>query len=438
MRIHSVWVQRCIATTLVGWSVTISAQRPSNLPTSSVRLERPENVGVSSERLGRLHVAMQRHVDRGDIAGAVTLVARHGRVIHFGAIGSRDMESDSAMTADTIFRIRSMTKPIVTAAAMMLYEEGHFLLSDPISKWMPEYTEVQVLAPDRQQPSGTHSTRPASGPITVRHILTHTSGLASDVSGVTSQEFQKIRPQSVAGDTLAAFAVRLSKLPLSFEPGTEWQYGFSTDLVGRLIEIVSGQTLEQFLTERVFRPLKMNDTHFYLPSSKLSRFASVYRRNSQLRLEFAEGATEASPYVRRGSYFSATGGLTSTAADYFKFQQMMLNGGEMDGARLLGRKTVELMTSNHTGSLFQSAPGMSFGLGYAIVDNVGASGLSGSQGAYTWPGSMTTTSFIDPVEQLVGVMMIQLQPRSASITHEFQTLVYQAVIDNRPSQYLTK
>jgi CubicO group peptidase (beta-lactamase class C family) len=393
-------------------------------------ITKAEEVGMSSSRLQRLKTAMQTYADNGVIAGAVTLVARRGRVVHLEAVGSRDVEDGARMSPDTVFRVRSMTKPIVTVAAMMLYEEGRFLLTDPISKWIPEFRNVQVVdVPFAQQrPGMSFKTQPAAHPILVRHLLTHTAGLAND-TGFTQAEFQKIRPGSVPTDTIGGFVGRLAKLPLNFEPGTAWQYGFATDVVARLVEIISGQSLDEFVRERIFRPLQMRDTQFYLPSSKLERLAAVYRSNADGKIELSEAPTPESPYVGQGSYYSATGGLTSTALDYFRFNQMLLNGGELNGVRLLGRKTVELMTTNHTGDLFHAAPGMSFGLGYAVVQDVGASTLPGSAGMYTWPGSLTTTSFVDPAEQLVAVMLIQLQPRSADITNAFQVLVYQAVMD---------
>lgn len=418
MRAGATIIAGITAVVTVAGPLAISAQKPGGRPVPSLPMGRAEDVGMSSQRLARIGTAIQRYVDRKEIAGAVTLVARRGRVVHLEAYGHRDIANASRMTPDAIFRIRSMTKPIVTAALMTLHEEGHFLLSDRISRWMPEFSTTRVADLQKQ-----------AGPITVGHLLTHTSGLASDTSGMTASAFQKIRPQTVPNDTLAAFAARLSTLPLTFEPGSAWNYGFSTDIAGRLIEILSGQSLDRFLEARILRPLDMNDTHFYIPLSKLPRLTSVYRRNASETLEAAEIASASSPYVRPDTYLSATGGLTSTAADYFRFHQMMVNGGELNGTRILGRKTVELITTNHTGNLFRSAKGMTFGLGYAIVDDLGATGLPGSAGMYTWPGSMTTTSFADPAEELIGIMMIQLQPRSASITNAFQSLAYQAIID---------
>lgn len=419
---------RVIVLLLAVWTIGIGAQQTA---ISARAPARPESVGMSSERLGRIAAAMQRRVDRGEIAGAVTLVARRGHVVHRQAVGYRDLSTGSPMRADSVFRIRSMTKPMITAAAMMLYEEGHFLLSDPISRWIPELSGMPVVDASAAPAvtSEKYPVKTARGPITVGHLLTHTAGLAGDNSGVTAPEFQKIRPQSIPNDTLAAFASRLSKVPLSFEPGSAWQYGFATDIIGRLIEVISGQPLDQFLHERLLEPLQMSDTHFYLPSGKVPRLTSVYRQTEGKRLEVVETGSVDSPYVQRGSYLSATGGLTSTVGDVFTFHQMMLNGGELNGRRLLGRKTVELITANNTGNLFRIAPGMHFGLGYAIVKDVGETGLSGSTGMYTWPGSLTTTAFVDPAEGLVAVMMIQLQPRSARITNEFQALVYQAIID---------
>ena len=415
-------------------SLSISGQKPAEQSAPRLPMGKPEDVGMSSQRLARIGTVMQRYSDRKEIAGAVTLVARRGRVVYMAAVGDRDVEKGIRMTPDTIFRIRSMTKPIVTAAAMMLYEDGHFLLSDPVSKWLPEFRTMRVIdIPLTQQGTGMkYGTQPAANAITIRHLLTHTSGLPSYANVVA--EFEKSRPQAMPNDTLASFADRVSKLPLKFEPGSSFHYSLATDVVGRLVEVISGRTLDQFLTDRIFQPLAMHDTHFYLPKNKLHRLAAVYGRNAQARIELTEAANESSPYVQTDTYFSAAGGLVSTAADVFRFHQMMLNGGELDGVRLLGRKTVELITANHTSDLFRMAPGMYFGLGYAVVNDVGASGLPGSVGMYTWPGSLTTTSFVDPAEDMVAVLMIQLQPRSSEITNEFQVLAYQAIVDGRATE----
>jgi CubicO group peptidase (beta-lactamase class C family) len=336
------------------------------------------------------------------------------------------------MTADTIFRIRSMTKPIVSAAAMTLYEEGHFVLSDPVSKWLPEFEKMHVVdVPFAQQRPGVpYKTSPASNPITIGHVLSHRAGFSTE-TGLTRAEYQRVRPRIVANDTLARFTKRLAQLPLHFEPGTAWQYGPATDVVGRLIEVISGRPLDQFLQERLLGPLQMRDTHFYLPASKLSRLTALYELDANRQLKLLEAPTSASPSLQLDSYFSATSGLLSTAGDYFRFHQMMLNGGELDGVRVLGRKTVELMTADHTGDRYDLYPARVFGLGYEVVTNVGRGGSSASIGMYGWPGAQGTLSFVDPVEEIVAVMLMQMRP-AASIRREYellQALVYQALVD---------
>jgi CubicO group peptidase (beta-lactamase class C family) len=390
---------------------------------------RPEDVGMSSERLGRIKTAMQRYVDRGEVPGVVTLIARHGRVVHFESAGYRDVEARAPMTPDTIFRLASMTKPIVSVAALSLYEQGEFQLSDPISKWIPEFANMKVIEPGI---GGSYTLRNARAPITIRHLLTQTAGLQNG-DGVLQAAYQKIGPRTVPNDTLGDFVRRLATLPLNFEPGTQWHYGPSgvaTTVVGRLVEVISKQSLDQFLAERIFRPLKMNDTHFYLPESKLARFAALYRPDANMKIEIDEKPTTDSLFFRERTYFSGTGGLVATASDYLRFQQMMLNGGELDGARVLGRKTVELMASNHTGDLFTATrAGLGFGLGVSVVRDVGASAQLGSLGTFGWGGAYCTITFVDPEEDLIGIMMTQVRPNDhLNIRRDFQTLAYQALV----------
>ena len=407
------------------------AQAPA--PGQGLPMGRPEDAGMSSERLARIKTAMQRYVDRSEVAGVVTLIARHGRVVHLDSVGYRDVEAKAPMTPDTIFRIASMTKPVVSVAAMALYEEGHFQLSDPISKWIPEFQNMKVA---EVQSAGTnYTTSSARTPITIRHLLTQTAGLATG-DGVLQYDYQKIAPRTIPNDTVGDFVRRLATLPLNFEPGTKWEYGqfgIATNVIGRLIEIISKQPLDKFLADRILQPLLMSDTYFYLPESKLSRFAASYRPDANKKIQLAEKPTAESIFVKGPhTFFAGNGGLVSTAADYFRFQQMVLNGGELDGVRILGRKTIELMTSNHTGDLRgRVSPGSGFGLGYNIIVDVGASGLPGSVGNYGWGGAFCTIFFVDPDEDMIGIMMTQLRPNDHSnIRREFQVLAYQAIVDN--------
>ena len=394
-----------------------------------------EDVGMSSSRLARLDSAMQAYVDRGEVAGVVSLVARRGKVVHFSTIGERYAETDEPMTPDTIFRIASMTKPIASAALMLLYEEGRFQLRDPIEKWLPEFRDMQVAMPTTYSElgKGKYKRVEASSPITVQHVLTHTAGLPNSYRGITRSDFEEVAPQREPGDTLEAFVGRLSSLPLNFHPGDAWEYGRATDVVGRLVEVMSGQSFDEFLRDRIFVPLDMVDTHFYLPISKLPRFAALYRPDGARSLALREEPTAESMFVREPhSYFSGAGGLVSTARDYFRFQQMMLNGGTLDGVRIFGRKTVELITVNHVGErdVWLVGPGHGFGLGYAVVQDPGMVAMPYSVGSYFWWGAYNTAFWVDPKEELVGVLLTQLRPYThLNIRQDLATLAYQAIID---------
>ena len=413
----------------------------AGLPTS-----KPEQVGMSSERLGRIRTAMQRYVDRGLVPGVVTLIARRGRVVNFEAIGYRDVEAKAPMTTDTIFRIASMTKPIASVGLMMLYEEGHFLLSDPISKFLPEFTNMKVAqaAPAPSTGEAPYKLVAASRPITFKHVLTHTAGFPNNYRGITRAEFQKTYPRKNTNETIAEVVKRLATMPLNFNPGEAWEYGPATDVVGRLVEVISGMTLDEYLRKKIFEPLKMNDTHFYVPVAKLGRFAANYQPDSANgnKIKLVEAPNAESRYVKEPhNYFSGAGGLASTAADYVRFHQMMLNGGELDGVRILGRKTVELMTTNHIGDLplWLPGPGFGFGLGYSVVKDIGVTGQAGSAGAYGWGGAFCTYFQVDPKEELIGIVMTQVRPYDhLNIRQEFMALANQSIVDNAKPAPLTE
>ena len=415
---------------LVPYAGAAELPRIDGVPTA-----RAESVGMSSGRLQRIDDVMQAYIDRNEIAGAVTLVARRGKVVHFSAIGNRDAESGTPMTHDTIFRIASMTKPIASVALMMMYEEGHFQLRDPISKWLPEFADMSVAipAPAQERLGGRYKLVPAVRPITVQHVLTHTSGMPNLYRGIMQPEYIEMVGQTEPGDTVGDVLKRVATLPLNFHPGDAWEYSRATDIVGRLVEVMSGQTLDEFLNERIFEPLEMTDTHFYLPESKLNRFATLYRPDDNGKMELAEAPTAESRFVAEPHvYFSGAGGLVSTARDYFRFHQMMLNGGELEGTRILSRKTVELMTSNHTGDkgIWLTGPGYGFGLGYAIVTDLGQSGSPRSEGSYYWGGAYGTIFWVDPKEELIGILMEQIRPYSHINTRaDMATMTYQAIID---------
>ena len=394
----------------------------------------PEEVGLSASRLERLDRAMRGYVERQEVAGVVSLVARHGKVVHFSTFGHRDREHGALMGHDTIFRIASMTKPIASVALMILYEKGHFQLRDPIARWLPQFAEMQVATPATYQELGRSRFRtvPAARPITVQHLLTHTAGLPNTYRGITKPDFDQIAQARRPGDTVRDFVTRLAQLPLNFHPGEDWEYGRATDVVGRLVEVMSGQSFDRFLQEWIFDPLGMSDTKFYLPEAKLDRFAAIYRPEGRA-LVVTEAPTAESRFVKKPhTYFSGAGGLVSTARDYFRFHQMMLNGGELDGVRILGRKTVELMTLNHAGDheVWLVGPGHGFGLGYAVVQDPGATAMPYSVGSYFWWGAFNTTFWVDPKEELIGILLTQLRPYThLNIRQDLATLVYQAIVD---------
>jgi len=284
---------------------------------------------------------------------------------------------------------------------------------------------------------------PATRPITFKHVLTHTAGFPNSYRGITREEYAKTYTRKSPNETIGDVVKRLATMPLNFNPGDAWEYGPATDVVGRLVEVISGMTLDEYLKKKICEPLKLNDTHFYLPASKLNRFAANYEPDKQNgnKIKLVEAPTAESRWVKEPhNYFSGAGGLVSTAADYVRFHQMMLNGGELDGVRILGRKTVELMTANHTGDLplWLPGPGFGFGLGYSIVKDIGVTGQPGSVGEYGWGGAFCTYFRVDPKEELIGIMMTQVRPYDhINIRQEFMALANQAIVDNAKPATLT-
>ena len=404
------------------------------MPTHALETTAPESAGMSTERLARINTAMQRYIDNKLVAGTVTLVARKGKIVHSSAQGLMDVENNKPMREDSIFRIASMTKPITSVALMMLFEEGHFLLSDPISKWLPEFENMQVAVPSGSERHGTpYKTVPAVRPISVEHILTHTAGLANSYRGLTQPEYRAISSKQSEDETVADMLNRVAKLPLNFHPGEKWEYSVATDVVGRLVEVISGMTLAEFFQQRIFTPLGMTDTYFYLPEEKTDRFVSQYTPGENKQIKLVEAGDKNSRFVKPPHvYFRGAGGLVSTARDYARFHQMMLNGGKLGNVRLLGRKTVELMTINHTGDLplWLRGPGTGFGLGYAMVTDRGQAQSMSSEGSYGWGGAYCTYFWVDPKEEVIGIIMTQVRPYThLNIRREFENLVNQAIVD---------
>lgn len=400
----------------------------------------PEAAGLSAERLARIGRVFQGHIDRGELPGAVTMIARRGNVVHFEARGLMDLEAGRPMPHDGLFRIASMTKMVTTVAAMILYEEGHFSLYDPVSRFIPALGGMRVAVEDGsvQTAPGTLPTAEAEGEITIRHLLTHTAGFTyASGSRVVDPSYREAGLRSW-GKSLGEFVDRIASLPLAFEPGTDWEYSLATDVLGYLIEVISGQPLDRFFEERIFRPLGMEDTGFVVPEEKLDRLVNIYEyADGQLKL--LESAAD-TPLRREPPAFSggggwavlgSDGGLVSTAPDYMRLLQMLLNGGALDGKRVLGRKTVELMLQDHLDGIETwLGPGVGFGLGFAVLNDVGAYGELGSPGQAWWAGSDNTYFWIDREEEMIGLLMMQMRPFShLNLMDRFQQLALQAIID---------
>jgi CubicO group peptidase (beta-lactamase class C family) len=392
----------------------------------------PRSVGLSQERLDDITALMQEHVDDERIAGAVAAVARRGKVAYLESVGKRDIENDVEMSADTIFRIASMTKPITSVAVLILYDDGLIRLNDPVSKYIPEFDRPNVLASGQ-----VRKTIPAKRRITIEHLLTHTSGLTYHWDAQLGSLYRDagITHGLIQDDgVLAEKMKKLAGIPLLHHPGEKWTYGLGVDVLGRVVEVASGQTLEEFFQERIFEPLSMKDTHFFIPHDKMPRLAAVYAPKSKggLRRLGSEPVEEGSlvysadhPYVGRRRYFSGGGGLCSTVGDYMRFSQMLLNLGELDGKRVLKRRTVRLMTRDHVGELSEN---QGFGLGVSVARNTKESGGLDCVGSYGWGGFWYTTFFVDPKKQMIGVCMAQLHPEGgATLNSRFKGLVYKAL-----------
>ncbi len=413
----------------------------SKTTASALPSARPEEVGFSSERLARIGQSMQKYIDARMMPGIVTLVARHGRIVHFESRGMMDIAAGKPMADDTIFRIMSMTKPIACVGLMMLYEEGHFLLDQPISRYLPSFKNAVVK-------TKRGMTEPARREINFRDCLTHTAGFDSlaytRINGrFSTSSVQPLPPttpnvvnQPGQQGTVEEAVELLAKEPLNFQPGTDWEYHPGHDVVGVLVEKISGQRLDVFLKERILDPLNMVDTHFYLPKAKAGRLAAGYTpyENEWGRIGLVDSPGTSRIVVGPRTFFSAGGGLNSTAADYSRFAQMLLNGGELDGVRILGRKTIELMTTNHTGDIYieRKGPGYGYGLGFFVRLSLADCPLVGSVGAYGWGGIFCTSYFADPKEDMFGLMFTQVLNANRypdfTMRTDFERMVYQALV----------
>src|SRR5262245_56646005 len=399
---------------------------------------RPEDVGLSSERLQRINDVVQQYIDSNQISGGITVVSRRGRVAHFEAQGLMDIESRTPMQKDAIFRIASMTKPVTGVAILMLMEEGRLRLTDPVSRFIPEFKAMKVAmakplppsqaGPNRQPPRDPDIyTVPADREITIRDLLTHTSGLES--GGWGTAEANRIAPRKT-NDHLAHYVPQLGSVPLDFQPGSQWRYSplAGLDTLGRVVEVVSGQTFDQFLKQRIFDPLQMKDTSFVPTEDRLKRVVTLYRRGQKGDLE----RIETPDWLATRTLFSGAGGLWSTAEDYLQFAQMLVNGGVLNGVRLLSPRTVDLMATNHVADMYtgigQRLQGMGFGLTVEVVLDSVAAGRRESNGSFGWDGAFGTHFWVDRKEQLVGLLMIQKEP-IAQLSRDFENAVMQAIVE---------
>ena len=400
----------------------------------------PEDVGLSAAQLARIDEHLRRrYLEPEKIAGCLTLVARGGKPAYLSAQGLMDRERDRPMQADTIFRIYSMTKPITSVALMQLYEQGNFQLDDPVHKFIPEWRDLRVFQ------SGNHPhflTRPVDRPMTIRDLFTHQSGLTYGFMERTNVD-AAYREVGVGGPpvggSLRQMIEQLSELPLEFSPGEAWNYSVATDVLAYLVEVFSGQPYDEYLRQHIFEPLGMVDTGFTVPASKVDRFAANYRRDRNKKLVLLDDPLT-SHYTGDVTFFSGGGGLVSTARDYYRFCQMMLNGGELEGARILGRKSVELMTMNHlpgnrdltdlaVGSFSETTyEGVGFGLGVSVTLDLAVAQSIGSVGEYGWGGAASTAFWIDPLEDLIVIFMVQFwMSGTFNFRGQLKSIVYPAL-----------
>jgi CubicO group peptidase (beta-lactamase class C family) len=406
-----------------------------------------EELGFSEARARRIGTLMDAFIERGVIAGGVTLIGRHGQIAHLQAHGHMDVASATAMRPDALFRLASMTKPVISVAILLLLEEGKILLNDPVATFIPAFKDLQVEVANRQPagapsllPAGGFHLEPAARAITIGDLLTHTSGLGSATVGPAAAQATTLLERRTASATLADVVPQMAGVPLSFQPGTAWEYSgaFGFDTLGHVVEIVSGLALDEFLQQRMFEPLGMASTTFTASAADLPRVATLYERGT-------DGLQAATPtgWVARmtdpnNRYFSGGGGLLGSAEDYSRFALMLASGGKLDGQRILSRKTVDLMASNHIGQLPYRTTidmrGYRFGLGVRVLDNPAEATTLASRGTFGWAGAFSTNSWIDPVERMVGLLMLQRMPDPEdtvlrSLWPRFQTAAYQALDD---------
>ena len=400
---------------------------------ASLRETKPEDVGLSHERLGRIHQTVQRYIDAHEVSGAVTLVARKGRIAHLEAHGMMDLDASKPMRKDAIFRIWSMSKPVAGAAILMLMEEGKVRLNDPVSKFIPEFRGMKVAVAQTALNPGVQTAAPTGAPqfypipatreITIQDLLTHVSGLGSGPA--SGAEMQRIGHKQ--GENLAAFIPRFGTTPLDFQPGSKWTYSAlaAFDTLGRVVEVASGLSFDQFLRQRIFDPLGMKDAYFKMPEDRWPLVPTSYHRGGETMTK-----VERQNWLVSDPYYSGAGGLMASAEDYAKFGQMLLDGGQLDGKRLLSPKTVELMASAFVPDTMPGrSPGRGFGLSVQVVTDPIAAGMRVSKGSFGWDGAYGTHFWLDPKEKIVGILMIQTDNPNRQFDRDFENAVMQAVVE---------
>jgi len=413
-------------------AVAAAALCAETLPTIA-----PEKVGLSQERLNRIRPAMERDIAQGEMAGAIGLIARHGKIAYFETYGMADREANKPMTKDAIFRLFSMTKAVVGVSVMTLYEEGRFSLHDPVSRFLPEFAHMRVAVEEINRTTGhrTYYTVPAQHEITILDLMRHTSGL--NYAGPSDENGRSIyKSIGLGGDMqfpLSEFIRRLASAPLVHEPGTVWDYSYSIDVLARLVEVVSGTTIDQYFAEHIFKPLHMIDTAYYVPEEKWNRLTTIYEPVPGGTAKRFNGSAQDS-YKQKPVLMMGGSGLVSTASDYARFVQMLLNGGALDRVRILSPKTVALMSSNVLGNLpsmnnVNGRVGYGFGLTFAVNLGIDKTGTIGSKGEYNWGGAAGTAFWIDPKEDMIGVFMVQVLPQR-TVKDQFKQLAYQAIVDS--------
>ncbi|TSA34834.1 MAG: class A beta-lactamase-related serine hydrolase [Porphyromonadaceae bacterium] len=394
----------------------------------------PESAGFSSERLARIDTLLNDYISKGIFPNSATFVARHGKVVHYKAHGWKDIENKEPLELNNIFRIASQTKALTTVGLMMLYEKGKFLLDDPISKYIPEFKNPQVLVKFNASDS-SYTSRPAKREITIRHLLCHTSGIdfpdaLSEKAGIhVSNAMVPLDPVTV-GEVIK----KTAKLPLNHDPGEGWIYtGSNTNAIGYLIEILSGQPLDEYLRKELFEPLEMHDSYFYLPAEKASRLVTLYSNDSLTGALYVckNVSDQTYPVAGPKTYFKGSSGVVGTILDYANFCKMLMNGGSFNGKQLLGRKTIDLMRTNQIGDFEVWDRQSKFGLGFELITEKGTALCPGSVGSFDWGGAFTTWYLMDPSEDLIMLIYINIEPMNFDVFERFKILVYQALIDKK-------